>query len=252
MLKIFFRAVLASAAMCGVTAAGAATPVRNIVIVHGAFADASGWRGVADVLVEKGFDVTLVQNPITSLQADVDATRRVLDLQDGPVLLVAHSYGGVVITEAGNRPEVVGLVYVAAYQPEVGESASSLGQKMPAAGRSVRGLGDGAFLQYDPLLFAQNFAADVPKADAEFMARSQVFPSKAALSAQVTQPAWRSRPSWAIVATEDRTINPDLERWMAARAGSKVVEIKGSHAVFVAQPRAVADVIVDAATELGR
>ncbi|WP_332302652.1 alpha/beta hydrolase [Rhizobium sp. GR12] len=227
-----------------------AAEVKNIVIVHGALADGSGWRKASDILVNRGFNVTIVQQPITSLADDIAATNRVLDLQDGPTLLVGHSYGGMVITEAGHSPVVAGLVYVAAFQPDEGESLLSLASSKPAGGMNIRETKDGKYLYLDPAAFANDFAADLPKDDAAFLARSQVFASKEAFSARVGNPAWKTKQSWSIVATEDRSINPELERKMAKRAGSTVTEIKSSHAVFSSQPQKVADVIERAAEAL--
>lgn len=227
-----------------------AAEVKNIVIVHGALADGSGWRKASDILVTRGFNVTIVQQPMTSLADDVAATNRVLDLQDGPTLLVGHSYGGMVITEAGHSPVVAGLVYVAAFQPDKGESLLSLASSKPAGGMNIRETKDGKYLYLDPAAFANDFAADLPKADAAFLARTQVFASKEAFSAKVGQPAWKTKQSWSIIATEDRSINPELEREMAERAGSSVTDIKSSHAVFASHPEKVADVIEKAAKAL--
>lgn len=229
-----------------------ATEIKNIVFVHGAFADGSGWREIVDILEKQGFNTTIVQNPITSLEDDVQATHRVLDLQTGPSILVAHSYGGMVITEAGNRPDVQGLVYVAAFQPEKGESLLSLQTETPAASQGIKQTKDEKFLYINPDVFAADFAADLPPAETDFMSRSQVFSAIAAFAAQAGEPAWRTKKSWAIVATEDRMINPALERRMAKRAGSRVSEIRSSHAVLLSQPEKVADVIVQAAKTLGQ
>lgn len=230
--------------------AAQAAEVKNIVIVHGALADGSGWRKATDILTGRGFNVTIVQQPITSLADDVAATRRVLDLQDGPTLLVGHSYGGIVITEAGHDNKVAGLVYVAAFQPDKGESLLSLASSKPASGMNIRETKDGKFLYIDPVAFPNDFAADLPKDETAFLARSQVFAAKEAFSAKAGDPAWKNKKSWAIVATEDRSITPDLERDMAKRAGSTVTEIKASHAVFASQPEKVADVIDAAAKAL--
>ncbi len=196
--------------------------------------------------------MTIVQQPITSLADDVAATNRVLDLQHGPTLLVGHSYGGMVITEAGNRADVAGLVYVAAFQPDKGESLLALASSKPAGGMNIRETKDGKYLYLDPSAFAADFAADLPKDEAAFLAKSQVFAAKAAFSAKVDDPAWRTKKSWSIVATQDRAINPDLERDMAKRANSEVTEITASHAVFASQPEMVADVIEKAAKQLGQ
>ncbi|WP_208179285.1 alpha/beta hydrolase [Sinorhizobium medicae] len=229
-----------------------AADVKNIVIVRGALADGSGWRKATEILESRGFHVTIVQQPITSLADDVAATERILDLQDGPSLLVGHSYGGMVITEAGNRPDVAGLVYVAAFQPNKGESLFDLASSKPPAGKNIQETSDGKYLYLDPHAFAEDFAADLPKPEASFMARSQVFASKEAFAAKVDDPAWKTKMSWTVVATEDRSIHPDLERTMAKRAGSTVTEIKSSHAVFASHPQEVADIIAEAAGKAGR
>ncbi|MDR9760163.1 alpha/beta hydrolase [Rhizobium redzepovicii] len=248
--RLLFTAALAFATTVIAFAAEAAA-VKNIVIVHGALADGSGWRKATEILQKRGFNVSIVQEPITSLDDDVAATKRVLDLQDGPSLLVGHSYGGMVITEAGNNPNVAGLVYVAAFQPDKGESLLSLASSKPAGSMDIKETKDGKYLYLDPAAFAADFAADLPKAEADFLARSQVFASKQAFSAKSAEPAWRTKPSWSIVATEDRAINPDLEREMAKRAGSEVTEIKASHAVFASQAEKVADIIEKAARKAG-
>jgi len=232
--------------------AAQAAEVKNIVIVHGALADGSGWRKATEILEGRGYTVTIVQEPITSLADDVAATNRVIDLQDGPSLLVGHSYGGMVITEAGNNPHVAGLVYVAAFQPQAGESLLDLASSKPAGSMDIRETKDGKYLYLDPAAFANDFAGDLPKEEADFMARSQVFAAKQAFAAKITDPAWKTKKSWAIVATHDRSINPDLERDMAKRANSDVSEIAASHAVFASQPEKVADVIEKAAKALSR
>ena len=221
---------------------------RNIVLVHGGFVDGSGWQGVYDTLRKKGYNVAIVQNPTISLADDVAITQRIIAAQDGPVILVGHSYGGVVITEAGNNPAVDALVYIAAFAPDKGESVQSLIQN-PPPGAPVPPIlppQDG-FLFLDRTKFAASFAADVKPETAAFMADSQVPWGVEALSGAVTEPAWRAKPSWYLVSTEDRMIPPDAQRSMAKRAGSEVVEIKGSHAVYVSQPEAVADLIERAA-----
>ncbi|APO76839.1 alpha/beta hydrolase family protein [Rhizobium etli 8C-3] len=243
-------AALAIAFSTGVIAyAAQAAEVKNIVIVHGALADGSGWRKATEILERRGFNVTIVQEPITSLADDVAATNRVLDLQEGPSLLVGHSYSGMVITEAGNRPDVAGLVYVAAFQPKKGESLLDLAGSKPPAGNGIKQTKDGKYLYLEPSAFANDFAADLPREDAAFLAKSQVFASKDAFAAKVGEPAWKSKKSWSIVATQDRSINPDLERNMARRAGSQITEIAASHAVFASQPEKVADVIEEAARQ---
>jgi pimeloyl-ACP methyl ester carboxylesterase len=220
----------------------------NIVLVHGGFVDGSGWQGVYDALAKKGYVVTIVQNPTASLADDVAVTKRAISAQDGSVILVGHSYGGVVITEAGNDPKVAGLVYVAAFAPDAGESVETLIAN-PAPGAPVPPIlppQDG-YLFLDKSKFAASFAADVKPRVAAFMAASQVPWGVQALSGKVTQPAWRSKPSWYLVSTEDKMIPPDAQRSMSKRSGSTVVEVKGSHAVYVSRPDAVAALIERAA-----
>jgi pimeloyl-ACP methyl ester carboxylesterase len=239
----------AIAAVALVSAAGTparAEPVKNIVLVHGAFADGSGWRDVANILVKDGYTVSVVQEPLTSLADDVAATKRVLELQQGPALLVGHSYGGVVITEAGNAPNVVGLVYIAAFIPDNGESAVSLLSSAPAANNDMRATKDD-FLYLDLAAFPADFAADLAPAQANFMAHSQQMLAKAAGGAPVTAAAWHQKKSWALIATRDHNINPDLERSMAKRAGSETIEVPASHAAYVSKPEDVARLIERAA-----
>jgi pimeloyl-ACP methyl ester carboxylesterase len=244
------KPLVAMAAAAAIASAGVgparAEPIKNIVLVHGAFADGSGWRGVADILVKDGYTVSVVQQPLTSLGDDVAATKRVLDLQQGPTILVGHSYGGVVITEAGNAPNVVGLVYIAAFIPDQGESALGLLSTAPAANNDIRATKDD-FLYLDPVAFPADFAADLPPAQANFMARSQMMLAKAAATAAVTTAAWHQKKSWALVASLDHNINPDLERRMAKRAGSETIEVPASHAVYVSKPQDVAGLIERAA-----
>jgi pimeloyl-ACP methyl ester carboxylesterase len=225
------------------------TTIQNVVLVHGAFVDGSGWRGVYDRLRADGLNVVVVQNPTSSLEADVAATRRVLDRLDGPAILVGHSYGGVVITEAGRHDAVAGLVYVSAFAPAEGESVSSLVGE-PAPGDPAPPFlppEDGA-LRLDPRRFAEVFAADLPADDAAFMADSQTPWGLEALSAAVGDPAWRTKPCWWLLASEDRTIPPDAQRAMSQRAGARVVEVPASHAVYISQPEATADLIATAAS----
>ena len=220
----------------------------NIVLVHGGFVDGSGWEGVYVALKKDGYHVSVVQNPTVSLADDVAVTRRVLAKQDGPTILVGHSYGGVVITEAGTDPRVHGLVYIAAFAPDAGESVASL-IKDPPAGAPVPPIlppQDG-YLFLDPAKFHSSFAADVNAETAAFMADAQVPWGVEALGGTVSAPAWKTKPSWYLVATEDRMIPPAAQRAMAARAGSTVVEARGSHAIYVSQPNAVAGLIAKAA-----
>jgi len=222
--------------------------VKNVVLVHGGFVDGSGWQGVYKALKKSGYSVTVVQNPTFSLADDVAVTKRALATQNGPAILVGHSYGGVVITEAGNDPKVAGLVYIAAFAPDKGESVSAL-IKDPPPGAPVPPIlppQDG-YLFLDKTKFAASFAADVSPDLAEFMADSQVPWGVEALSGAISQPAWKTKPSWYLVSTEDRMIPPDAQRAMSKRAGSTVVEVKGSHSVYVSQPQAVASLIETAA-----
>jgi pimeloyl-ACP methyl ester carboxylesterase len=226
--------------------------IRNVVLVHGAWADGSGWTGVYDILVKHGYNVTIVQEPETSFKDDVAATKRVLALQDGPCILVAHSYGGAVITEAGTDPSVAGLVYIAAHMPDAGENEADDGKRFPSdlsKSTAIKKTADG-FTYLDPAQFHEYFAADLSAEQAAFMARSQVFNFADNFKAVITTPAWRGKPSWMLVAGADRTINPDLERWYAARAKSHKVEVAGaSHAVYVSHPKEVASLIEEAATQ---
>jgi len=221
---------------------------RNVVLVHGGFVDGSGWEGVYRSLRRDGHTVSIVQNPTISLSDDVRVTKRVIAAQNGPVVLVGHSYGGVVITEAGNDPKVVALVYIAAFAPDKGESVSSL-IKDPPPGAPVPPIlppQDG-YLLLDKAQFPAAFAADVDAGKAEFMADSQVPWGVEALNGTISQPAWKTKPSWYLVATDDRMIPPPAQRSMSKRAGATVVEVPGSHAVYVSQPDAVAGLIARAA-----
>ena len=249
MMKSGVLSAVLAACLLALWSPASAAPVKNVVIVHGALADGSGWRKVFDLLTAKGYDVTVVQPPMTSLKDDVDATRRILDMQDGPSVLVGHSYGGMIVTEAGTAANVAGLVYVAAFQPDAGETLIDLATRTPPASKGILATKD-SYLYLDPKAFPDDFAADVPKDEALFMAHSQVFPAQAAFETKITVPAWKEKKSWALIATEDRAINPELMRTMAARAGSQAVEVKGSHAVFMSQPAAVADLIEKAAQAL--
>jgi len=219
-----------------------------IVLVHGGFVDGSGWEDVYKSLKKDGYAVGIVQNPTLSLADDVAVTRRTIAAQGKPVVLVGHSYGGAVITEAGNDPKVAGLVYIAAFAPDKGESVASL-IKDPPPGAPIPPIlpPQAGFLFLDASKFAASFAADVPKDKADFMAQSQVPWSLEALNGAVTQPAWRTKPSWYLVATDDKMIPPEAQRSMSKRAGSTVVEVKGSHAIYVSRPDAVAALIEQAA-----
>jgi pimeloyl-ACP methyl ester carboxylesterase len=248
--RSLFAAAASLAAAFTVTSAHAAPAgaIKDVVLVHGAFVDGSGWQGVYDLLTKDGYKVTIVQNPTTSLADDVAATRRALAAQDGPTILVGHSYGGVVISEAGNDPKVKGLVYVAAFAPDAGESVASLGANPPpgAPVPPVLPPVDG-YLMLDQAKFAAAFAGDVKPAHAAFMAASQVPWGLAALQGQVTTPAWKSHKSWYLVTADDRMIPAPAQRQMAKRAGATVTETAGSHAIYVSNPRVVADLIEKAA-----
>lgn len=218
--------------------------VKNIVLVRGGFVDGSGWEGVYKTLKRDGYTVAIVQNPTISLADDVAVTKRTIANQDGPVILVGHSYGGAVITEAGNDPKVAGLVYVAAFAPDKGESVSSL-IKDPPPGAPVPPIlppQDG-YLFLDKAKFPASFAADVEPETAAFMADSQVPWGLDALNGAISEPAWKTKPSWYLVSTDDKMIPPDAQRAMSKRAGATVIEVEGSHAVYVSQPHAVAALI---------
>ena len=220
--------------------------VKNVVLVHGAFADGSGWKPVASILERDGYRVYVVQEPLTSWDDDLAATRRVLD-RAGPCVLVAHSWGGMIITEVGDRPSVRSLVYIAAFEPDVGETAGALqGQNPPAGGESVVPAG-GGFLYVNPSAFAKDFAAGVAAATADFMAISQVPIAADAFAAKVTVAAWSKKPSFAVIPQEDRQINPNLERFMAHRAKSETLELPGSHVIFLLHPEEIAAFIEKAA-----
>jgi pimeloyl-ACP methyl ester carboxylesterase len=255
-LSIAFLAVvlLMAALNCGPASAQSEgqskeQPIKNIVLVHGAWADGSGWKGVYDILSTHGYNVTMVQEPETAFTDDVAATKRIIDLQDGPCILVAHSYGGAVITEAGNDDKVAGLVYIAAHMPDAGENESDDGKKFPsdlAKSGAIKVLPDG-FTYIDPARFHELFAADLPEQQAAFMARSQVLNLGANFKAVIKTAAWRTKPSWMLVSGSDRTINPELERWYAERAKSHKVEVAGaSHVVYISHPKEVAALIEDA------
>jgi pimeloyl-ACP methyl ester carboxylesterase len=224
--------------------------IRNIVLVHGAWADGSGWKGVYDILVKDGYNVSIVQEPETSFNDDVAATKRVLAQQDGPCILVGHSYGGAVITEAGTDSSVAGLVYIAAHMPDVGENEADDGKRFPSdlsKSGAIKKTPDG-FTYLDPEQSHEYFAADLSAEQAAFMARSQVQNKAENFKAVITTAAWRSKASWMLVAAADRTINPDLERWYATRASSHKVEVAGaSHAVYASRPKEVAAFIEEAA-----
>jgi pimeloyl-ACP methyl ester carboxylesterase len=230
----------------------AQSPVKNIVLVHGAFADGSGWEAVYKILKQKGYSVSVVGNPNTGLADDVAATKRVLDRQTGPTLLVGHSYGGAIITEAGNHAKVAGLVYIAAFVPDANETLLQLLQSGPPSQNSgILPPDEAGFIWYDVKRYHSGFCADLPKEQADFLADSQIPVSATVFGATFSNPAWKLKPSWYIVATEDQTIPPDGERFMAKRAGAAITEIKASHLVFMSQPKAVCEVIEIAAKAVG-
>ena len=222
--------------------------IKNIVLVHGAFVDGSAWKKVYKMLTKAGYHVTIVQEPLDSYVNDLAAVTRVLAMQNGPIILVAHSYGGAIITEAGNYPRVAGLVYIAAHAPDKGESESGNGKLYPPAYKSLQKTADG-YDYIDPSGFYPDFAADLPREQAAFMSASQVFTADEVFHAIITNPAWRVKPSWYMVAKSDRIINPDLERMYAKRANSHTVEVDGaSHSVYESHPVEVAKLIIEAAS----
>jgi pimeloyl-ACP methyl ester carboxylesterase len=220
---------------------------KDIVIVHGALVDGSGWRAVYDILSKDGFHVTIVQEPLSGLTEDVEATKRALDQQTGPVVLVGHSYGGSVITDAGADPKVKALVYVAALQPDAGEASGQLLSKFAPPNDAMRAPHKYFFIP--PARFHETYAADVSPSDAQFMADSQQQLAEKALGAPVSVAAWRTKPSYAILTTQDRVVSPQLQRWMYQRSNAKVTEVNASHAVFISQPAIVAQVIETAANQ---
>jgi pimeloyl-ACP methyl ester carboxylesterase len=227
-----------------------ACKITNIVLVHGAFVDGSGWQPVYDILTKKGYHVTVTQQLLTSFSADVAAVKRVIALQDGPCILVAHSYGGAIITEAGNDPKVVRLVFIAAHAPDKGESEAGNGLRYPSVYKSLIKGADG-FDYIDPANFPQDFAGDLAKETAYFKANAQMPTADSVFHAIIQYPAWRVKPSWYMVAESDRIINPELERMYAKRANSQKVEIAGaSHSVYESHPKDVARLIIAAATSL--
>jgi pimeloyl-ACP methyl ester carboxylesterase len=236
-------------AMGGTMAHAQSTPaVKDIVIVHGALVDASGWRAVHDILTKDGYHVTIVQEPLTSLTEDIDATKRAIDQQQGPVVLVGHSYAGSVITDAGADPKVKTLVYVAALQPDAGEASGQLLQKFAPPNNAMRATPDKYFF-IPPARFRETYAQDVSPADAQFLADSQQQLAEKALGGTVSVAAWRTKPSYAILTTQDHVVSTELQRWMYQRSGAKVTEVKASHAVFISQPATVARVIEAAANQ---
>ncbi|WP_371874515.1 alpha/beta fold hydrolase [Undibacterium terreum] len=245
-LVLAFAATTATSASAATTDA-AQDPVKNVVLVHGQFADGSTWKPVYDILTKDGYNVSIVQEPLTSLEEDVAATKRVLDRQNGPAILVGHSYGGAVITQAGTDAHVAGLVYIAAHMPDEGESTASNKAKLPGQIRTQ--VTPDGFVFVDPAHFREDFAADLPADQAEFMAHSQMPPAARVNTTLITNPAWRVKPSWYMVARSDRAINPDLERMYAARAHSHTVEVEGAHTIYISRAKEVAAMIEDAAKQ---
>lgn len=250
-LRLASTLLLAATAAFGSQTAIAA-PVKNVVLVHGAFVGGSGWRPVYDILTHDGYKVTLVQEPLTSFTDDVAATKRILDMQNGPAILVGHSYGGAIITEAGNDPHVAGLVYIAAHALDNGETEAINGKKFPNSAHPFVKTPDG-FLYINPADFPADFAADLPIKQAEFEAQAQMLTSASVFTANIPDPAWKVKPSWYMVAKSDKIINPDLERMYAKRAHSHTVEITGaSHSVYESHPKEVAQLIEQAASGAGK
>ena len=246
--------VLATLAIMAAPIAAAAEPVKNIVLVHGAWVDASGWRPVYEILTREGFHVTMVQEPETSFRDDVAAAKRVLDMQDGPVILVGHSYGGSIITEAGVHPKVAGLVYVAAHAPDVGEDEGEMGKKMPSVLAKTPGaikVTPDGYTYLNPIDFLKLFAPDLSEDQAVFESKSQVLAKKEVFTTPLTAAAWKTKPSWGIVAGNDQIINPDLERFYYERAKAPFIVIEGaSHSVYESHPVRVAEVIAEAARKV--
>src|SRR5471030_3315277 len=238
---------VAASLLMGTAMSATAAPVKNIVLVHGAFVGGSGWQPVYNILTRDGYHVTLVQEPLTSFAEDVTATKRILALQDGPAILVGHSYGGAIITEAGNDSHVAGLVYIAAHALDAGETEVSNGKKMPNTAHPFAKTADG-FLYIKPENFPADFAADLPLKQAQFEAQAQMLTSASVFTANIADPAWKTKPSWYMVAKSDKIISPDLERFYAKRAHSHTVEIAGaSHSVYESHPQEVAALIEQAA-----
>jgi pimeloyl-ACP methyl ester carboxylesterase len=246
--RICLAFVLAVCAILIGTGNVQAQQIKNVVLVHGAFADGSGWRALYEVLTKKGFHVSVVQNPLSSLEDDVAATKVVLDNQDGPTVLVGHSWGGAVITEAGNHPKVAALVYVAAFQPDNGESALHwLQTAAPAPENGVLPPDAKGIVYYDKAKYHAGFCADISQEEADFMYASQgAFYAKGFVT-PITHAAWRDKPAFACIATEDKSIAPEIQHAMYKRSNTKVTEIKGSHVIFMSQPQAVAKVVEEAA-----
>ena len=240
--------VAMSALLASGNIANAQKTVKNIVLVHGSFGDGCGWEGIYKILTKEGYKVSIASNPLTGFADDVAAVKRVIDRQDGPVILVGHSYGGAVITEAGNDPRVAGLVYISAFVPDANQTLLQLLQSgLPAPTSGGLPPDANGFVWYDQAKFHASFCADLSDEQASFMAASQIPLSASVLGSSINEPAWKTKPSWYIVATEDHELSPDAERLAAKRAGATVTEIKGSHVVFISQPKAVSAVIEAAA-----
>ena len=254
-LSIRFASTVAALSLLGGVARPAlAAPVKNIVLVHGAWVDGSGWKPVYEILTKDGYNVTMAQVPETSFQDDVAATKRILDLQAGPCVLVGHSYGGSIITEAGVHPHVAGLVYVAAHAPDVGEDEGALGKATPSVLAKTKGaieITPNHFTYLNPADFPKLFAPDLPPDQAEFESRSQVLAAAEVFNTPLSAAAWKTKPSWGIVAGSDQIINPDLEKWYYNRAHSQWIVVEGaSHSVYESRPKEVAAVIEEAAQKL--
>jgi pimeloyl-ACP methyl ester carboxylesterase len=242
--------LLSASLLLGIAAASnaaAATPVRNIVLVHGAWVNGSGWKPVYEILTKDGYHVSIAEHPLTSFNDDVTAVKRIVDMQDGPTILVGHSYGGAIVTDVGNDAKVAGLVYIAAHALDQGETEVGNGKLYPNKTKAVKKTPDG-FTYLDPAFYPADFAADLPKAQAEFEARAQELTAAEVFTVPAGQPAWKTKPTWYAVATSDRIINPDLERMYAKRAHAHTIEVQGaSHSVYESHPKEVAALIEDAA-----
>ena len=243
----YFAFILAACAIFLGAGSARAQQIKNVVLVHGAFADGSGWRALYENLTKKGYHVSVVQNPLTSLEDDVTATKLILDNQDGPTVLVGHSWGGVVITEAGNHPKVAALVYVAAFQPDNGETALQWFKTAPPAPENgVLPADERGIVYYDKAKYHAGFCADIPKDEADFMYASQGSFYGKCFTSPVTHAAWRDKPTFACIATEDKSIAPQIQHAMYKRSNTKATEVKGSHVIFMSQPQEVAKVVEEA------
>jgi len=240
-------AVLLLETSMNIAAAASSAGIKNVVLVHGAFADGSGWEAVARILERDGYTVSVAQPPETSYADDQKYTKAAIDAMGGPVVLVGHSYGGSIITEAGNDPNVAALVYIAAFALDEGESCASIEQAVPQASKAFKADSNGNWW-IEPEHFAADFAADIPPAEAHFMAEAQVPISTDSFTHKVTSPAWKSKPTAYMVATKDRSINPDQERMMAKRANAMTVEVNSSHVAYMSHPKETAKLIEEAAT----